>query len=100
MGILFSQYFFFPCAGKVLGTIQSSIANSGSKLPPAGTSAKLEKDLRRVLAREEEDRSTCDATNDPKTKRNKKEPAIVSETKLPSSGGSSGQIDGSVSSSR
>ena len=84
----------------MLGTIQSSIANSGSKLPPVGTKAKLEKDLRRVLAREEEEKSTFDALSDPKSKRNKKEPVVVSDTKAPSSGGSTGQIDGSVSSSR
>ena len=79
----------------MLGTIQNSIYNTGSKLPPVGTSAKLE-ELTRVLAREEEDKSTCDALNDPKIKTNKKE----HETKPPSSGGSSGQIESSVSSSR
>ena len=84
----------------MLGTIQSSNVSDKNKLPSVA-SAKVEKDLRRVLAREEEEKSTCDASCDPKTKRNKKRPTVNVESKPPpSDGGSCKQSEASVSSSR
>ena len=57
-------------SGKPLGSIQSSSVN---KRPSVSTSNRLEKDLRRVLAKDEGDKQDCVVLSDIKTNRNKKE---------------------------
>ena len=79
----------FPlvCTGKVLGTIQSSNVSRGHKTAAymcESTSDKLEKDLRRVLAKDVEKKSSSCVSDESRSKRSKKGPTVdTSEFKPP-----------------
>ena len=56
----------------MLGTIQGSSVGSGKKSSSSSTAARVEKDLRRVLAHDEEEEKTSSLSGDSKCKRSKK----------------------------
>ena len=83
-------FYAHTCTGKPLATIQSSNVSSVSRRPP--TSNRLEKDLRRVLAQEDDyDRSkaTSGVSSDSKSQKSKKGAVVTSECKSPVKGSSS-----------
>ena len=69
-------YFYFAIlyiySGKVLGIIQSSHVGGGLKAGSTSVAAKVNTDLRRVLASSGEEKVSSTSTNDSKSKRSKK----------------------------